>query len=320
MYSNTAAVLRPDIQGVVEEGILSDMQFIAEKAAPVFVSGTQTGQYPVFKATTGQNLKDLARPRARGEGYARVTRSYDNSNFACVDYGLEEPIDDAHDRANLGRFFDVEVATARRTLQNVKIGQERRVASLLMATTFTATAAAVNWTETNIATINFMKDVQGCQTRLLQMGRVANTIIMSDVLFNQIIRSTLFRGLLPGGLLSTNVSPLASPAQMAAVAGVSQVLVGKGYYDTAKADKTLSMSSIWGTTYCWVGDVRGGQLLDSGAARIIQWTEDAPSLFVTETYRSEENRSDIVRVRMNVDEKVTDATAGQLITTSYSAS
>lgn len=321
MYSNTAAVLRPDIQGVVEEAVLPADLFIADKALPVFNSPTKSGQYPKFKATTSQVLKNISEARARGAGYARVVRSFDNSTFDCVDYGLEEQIDDAYDRRDLGRFFDVEVATARRALQNVKIGLEVRAASLLMATTFTATAASVNYTETNIATINFMKDVQGCKTRLLQYGRVADTIILSDVLFDQIVRSTLFRGLsAPSGVISASVAPLASAQQMAQICGVNQVLVGKGYYDAAKSDKAISATSIWGTTYIWIGSCKGGELMDSGAGRTMVWQEDAPSLFVTETYREEKNRSDVVRVRMNVDEKVLDEKAGQLITTSYSAS
>jgi hypothetical protein len=321
MYSNTAAVLRPDIMGDVEEAKLPNEVYIADQALPIYNSTTKSGQYPKFKATTSQVLKDISASRARGAGYPRVVRSFDNDTFDCVDYGLEEAIDDAYDRRDLGRFFDVEVATARRALQNVKIGREIRGSSLLMATTFTATAAAVNYTETNIATINFMKDVQGCQTRLLQYGRVADTIVMSDVLFNQIIRSTLFRGLsATSGVISASVAPLASAQQMAQIAGVGQVLVGKAYYDAAKHDKAVSATSIWGTTYIWVGSAKGGELMDSGAARTMVWSEDAPSLYVTETYREESNRSDVVRVRMNVDEKVLDAKAGQLITTSYSAS
>jgi hypothetical protein len=321
MYSNTAAVLRPDIQGVVEEGMLPSDIYIAEKALPVFNSTTQSGQYPKFKATTSQALKDIAKARARGGSYPRVARSYDTDTYDCVDYGLEEPIDDAFDRRNLGRFFDVEVATARRGLQNLKLGQEVRASALLMATTFTATAAAVNYTETNIATINFMKDIQGCKTRLLNYGRVPNTIVLSDVLFNQIARSTLFRGLAaPSGVISASVAPLVNASQMAQIAGVEQVLVGQAYYDAAKSDKAVNATSIWGTTYYWIGVCRGGQLLDSGAGRTILWSEDSPSSYVTETYREEQKRSDVVRVRQNMDEKVLDATAGQLITTSYSAS
>jgi hypothetical protein len=39
---------------------------------------------------------------------------------------------------------------------------------------------------------------------------------------------------------------------------------------------------------------------------------------VTETYRNETRRSNIVRVRQNTTEKIVDATQGTLITTQYS--
>jgi flagella basal body P-ring formation protein FlgA len=54
-----------------------------------------------------------------------------------------------------------------------------------------------------------------------------------------------------------------------------------------------------------------------GVGRTIVWTADAPGMFVTETYRSEPRRGDMVRVRMHSAEKIVDATAGELLTTGW---
>lgn len=319
-YSNAAAVLRPDIMGVIEQGNLPGSVFIGEQVAPVFNSATKTGQYPVFKPAISDNMSNDAAKRARATSYPRVNRSYTYDTFACDDIGLEEVIDDAHDRADLGRFFDVEVATTRRAVQQQKINYEIAVAAQILSTSQTATAAAVNYTETNIATINFVKDVQGAARRLLALGKVPNAVVMSDTLFHQVVRSTLFRSYLPGGVFAADVSQLATPALMGRMIGIPNVWVGSAYYNSAAKNKTLSASSIWGTTYYYVGVVQGGPLLDSGSARSIVWQEDAASLFQVETYRDETIRSDVVRVRQNYTVKLVDSTAGQLITTSYSAS
>lgn len=322
MYSNTAAVLRPDLMGVVDQGALPTELFIAEKAAPVYDSPTKDGQYPKFKSTTSGNLDDDVKPRGRNGSYPQVVRSFDYDTFSCQDYGIKEPIDDAYDRRDLGRFFDVEMLAANRAAQANRLRLERLVAAIFMSTSyFSTTAAAVNWTETNIATINHAKDFQGRIENLLSVGVVANTIIMSSTLFNQMVRSTLFRGLLTAPGAAANTGPLATPAMAAQVLGVDQVLVGKAYYNTARKGKTLSTSAIWGTTYAWIGRVSTSQdLLDLGSVRIIRWKEDAPSNQLVETYRDEDTRSDVVRCRMNVVTKQTADWAGELITTSYSAS
>jgi hypothetical protein len=48
------------------------------------------------------------------------------------------------------------------------------------------------------------------------------------------------------------------------------------------------------------------------------WSDDAPGGFVSESYRDEARRSNVLRVRMNTAEKIIDANAGVRITTQYS--
>ena len=63
----------------------------------------------------------------------------------------------------------------------------------------------------------------------------------------------------------------------------------------------------------FVGDFTGG-----GVGRSIVWGADSPGgLFVSETYRDEKRRGNMIRVRMNTDEKIIDETAGELITTQW---
>jgi hypothetical protein len=61
----------------------------------------------------------------------------------------------------------------------------------------------------------------------------------------------------------------------------------------------------------------GGEYQAGGIGRTIQWSKDTTGLFTPETYRSDERRSNILRVRQHVAEKITDETAAELITTSF---
>jgi hypothetical protein len=56
---------------------------------------------------------------------------------------------------------------------------------------------------------------------------------------------------------------------------------------------------------------------DGGAGFTLVWNAEG-GIFVSETYRDEKRRSNMVRVRQNTTEKVINANAGTLITTQWS--
>lgn len=317
MYSNAAAVLRPDINTFVEEARMNANLFIGDKVLPPFPSPTRGGQYPKFTDSVSDLRKDDTKKRSRGTSYPRVTRAYISDNFLCEDRGLEEVIDDT-DAADLSRFFDVETQTALRVMQQVMIRQELAVVSALINTTnFASTAAAVAYTQANIATIDLPQDVFNAIDVGLASGRMFNTIAMSAQVFNRVSRSTLLQNLVRGKRSTDSMVPL-SEADIASAFGLENCFVGRAAYDSAKKGQTASAGFIWPNTHIWVGEVKTGAFENGGAGRIIQWSEDASSLFVTETYRAEQIRSDVVRVRQNVVEKISNNKAGHLIVTSYS--
>lgn len=318
MYSNAAAVLRPDVNTFVEESAIDPQLFIGGMVLPEFSSPSgKTGQYPIFRAGLSELLNNDAALRARGDSYPRVVRAYDADNFTCEDRGLEEGIDDT-DNKDLSRFFNVEVETARRVLQQVRIGHEIRVAAKINDTaTFSSAAAAVAYTQANIATIDLPQDVENAKDQLALNGQYANSIVMSAQVYNRVSRSTLLQNYIRGNRPTDSTKRL-SPQEIADAFLLQNCFIGRVAYNTAKKGKAASTSFVWGNTYIWVGVVGAGMFENGGAGRTIVWSEDASSMFVTETYRDEEVRSDIIRVRQNTSEKISNAKAGYLITTSYS--
>jgi hypothetical protein len=316
---DAAAVLRPDVNTLVEEASRTDQMFIGLNIFPEWSVDEKSGQWPKFRLSKGELLNDDVTKRTPGGSYGRVSRVYESDTYTCEDYGLEELVDDTY-RKDVSRFFDAEVTAAKQVRRQVQIGHEVRVAAALMDSgTFTATAAAVNYTEALIATIDLVRDVVGACGRLNDKGVIPNTIVMSKNVFNRTRRSTLLLDYLRASH-DNQAKKLASAADIASVfadEGITQCLVGRMPKNSAKKGATFSATGIWADTYIWVGLVMAGDPMAGGAGRTPVWNKEG-GIFVTESYRDETRRSDVMRVRQNVDEKVVDATSGELITTNYS--
>lgn len=319
-YSNTASVLRADIMTYVTEAAQADTMFIGEQVFPPYESEVQAGQFPKFKLATGELLTNDSTKRGQDGTYAEIKRAYETDNFATVDRGLEERVDDAYARY-ISRFFDAEVVAAMQTMRQVKIGHEIRCATaLLNAGTFTTTAAAVAYTESNLATIAFHKDVLDARDRLNAKGIEPNAVVMSGQVMNRVRRSTLAQNYIRGAGKATDATLLLGAKDLAASfedAGINQVLIGRLQYNNAKKGQAYVGTPVWANSSIWVGRLADGDFFNGGAGRTIVWNKEG-GLWVAETYRDEKRRSDMVRVRQNTAEKVIDPTSGELITTSYS--
>lgn len=321
-YSNTAAVLRPDVRTVITEALDADKMFIGQNIFPIYESEEVTGQCPRWKLATGKLLNRVNTLRGKTGEYGEVTRAYENKTFTCLDRGLEERVDDAYAR-NVSRFFEAETAAAKSVLRNVRIDHEVRCSEALMnVTNFGAgTSPSVAYTEANIATIAFHRDVGAAAIRLNNKGLIPNSCVMSSAVFDRIRRSTLAQNFIRGAGKASDSTQYLTENDLAASLnslGITNVFVGRMPYNSANDGQAYTATSIWGNTYIWVGKIDGGDFMNGGAGRSITWSKDASGLFVTETYRDEKRRSDMVRVRQHDVVEVIDTTSGELITTSYS--
>lgn len=320
MYPSSGATLRADINAKVEEASSADTFFIGAKAMPPLPVEAKSGTYPKIQIAGGELLTSGATERSRGGSYGEATRNWTSDTYECVDRGLEEPVDDV-DQKDLARFFNLEVAAAKWTLRNVMLAHEIRVAAALLNTsTFgSATNSAVAYTEANLATLSFVADVLAAIERVRNNGINPDTIIMSSPVYNRIRRGTLVQNFVAGSIARGAEVTQSTLAQAFADEGIRQVLVGRARYNSAKKGQAYSAANVWGNTYIWVGlcnpNARVPQ--DGGAGFTFYWNAEG-GLFVTETYRDEKRRSNMVRVRQNTVEKVVDATAGTLIATQYS--
>jgi hypothetical protein len=320
MYPNSGATIRADLNSVVVEASQAFTQFLGPKLLPFWGVDAKSGTYPKLTKAITEMLKPGSTDRERGGSYGRIKRAWTNDTYDTQDRGLEEAVDDC-DAKDVARFFSAETVAAKYTLGAVMLAAEiRAAAAIFHATTWgTPTNSNVAYTEANIATINAPMDIQDAIERVADNAEVPNTIVMSAAVFNRLRRSTLLKSFLVGSNLpAANVTPN-TLQQAFADEGIEQVLIGRPRYDGAvkKATQTYSATKVWGDTYIWVGRVASGDPYNGGAGRTLGWNAEGGE-YVTESYREEATRSNIVRVRQHTIEKIIDSSCGTLIATQYS--
>jgi len=309
--------IRADIAQAVYEGLSNKNNlFIGTEVMPVYSSDVKSGAYLKLNIGDSETLNDDVLKIAAGAGYPRTSRRFTSDSFDAIEYGLEEVLPDSN-RRDLDRFFDTEVNIAGMLLRQIQISHEARVASAAFAANgLTAISATAAYTEANITSFDVPGDVASAKLELAKFGVLPNTLIMSMPLFERIRRSAKVQNQF-FGIVPSDQSRLLSEGEVAAAVGVDRVLVGRAPKNTAAKGQTYAGGFIWSNTYMALATTSGGDFSGGGFGRTIVWAADSPVPFVSETYRDEARRADVLRVRQNSAEKVIDGSSIIRITTGY---
>jgi hypothetical protein len=309
--------IRADIAQAVFEGLSNKNNlFIGTEVMPVFSSDVRSGAYLKLNLGDSEALNDDALKIAAGAGYPRTSRRFTSDSFDAIEYGLEEVLPDSN-RRDLDRFFDTEVNIAAMLLRQIQVSHEARVASAAFAANgLTAISASAAYTDANITSFDVPGDVAQAKLELAKYGVLANTLIMSMPVFERIRRSAKVQNQF-FGIVPSDQSRLLSEGEVAAAVGVDRVLVGRAPKNTAKKGQVYSGGFIWSNTYMALANTVGGDFSGGGFGRTIVWAADSPVPFVSETYRDEARRADVLRVRQNSAEKVIDGSSIIRITTGF---
>ena len=309
--------IRADIAQAVFEGLNNKANlFIGSEVMPIFSSDVKSGAYLKLNLGDSEALNEDALKIAAGAGYPRTSRRFTSDSFDTTEYGLEEVLPDSN-RRDLDRFFDTEVNIAAMLLRQIQISHEARVATATFAANgISAVSASAAYTEANIGSFDVPDDVAAAKLELAKYGVLPNTLVMSQPVFERIRRSTKVQNQF-FGVVPSNESRLLSEAEVAAAVGVDRVLVGRAAKNTAKKGQAYAGGFVWGNTYLALANVAGGDFAGGGFGRTIIWSADSPVPFVSETYRDEARRSDVLRVRQHATEKVIDGSSIIRITTGF---
>jgi hypothetical protein len=311
----SSTTIRGDISQAVFEGRSNKQNlFIGAEVMPIYVADVRSGEYLKINIGDSEAFNDDATKIAPGAAYPRVSRKFSSDNFTTVEYGLEEVLPDATQR-DLARFLDIEIAVADMLLSQITIGHEARVAALTYAANgLTAISGAAAYSEANITSMDLPADVAAAKLELAKFGVMPNALVMSARLFERVRRSVKVQNQ-TFGVVATDSTRLLSESEVAQAVGVDRVLVGRAPRNSAKKGAAYSGGFIWGDAHIALANVSGGEFAAGGFGRSILWGADSSVPFVTETYRDEARRSDVLRVRQHVAEKVVDGSSIIRITT-----
>ena len=301
--TSATTLQRPDLGAIAYEynAEASQRGFIGLGLLPIFEVEEQSADYPKIPIESLIKIQDTKRaPRAN---YGRSDYEFETGTYACKENGWEEPVDDVE--ANLyRRYFDAEEVAVKRATDILLRGQEVRIAAMMFNSgNFTVADAAIPW-NTSATAVPRTNVEAGKIAMRAASGLEPNTIAMSKKVFTYLMLTaeitTAFRYTNPieiGGME-------AQKRIMAQYFGVDRVLVGDAIKDTAKKGQVFSLGDIWDDEYVGLFKVSAGgnDLREPVVGRTFLWTADSPGNIVTEQYREEQRRSNIYRVRHNVDE------------------
>ncbi len=325
MYNTTDSVPRADISTVLMEAVDQEKQYIGQAIFPTFPSAREVGRYPKFRIGAAELLKSGkgygSTKRNETGTYNEVSRKFEWDSYQTEEFGLEERVDDVVAR-RMESFFDAEVVTGKYLMNNLMLDYEVETATKFFdSSAFHTVHASTAYTDANIATFDVPRDINAMLERFVQLGENPTHIVMSLAAWNRIRRSQKLQVYVYGFLNVTQGGSQITEKMFADVFGVQGLLIGKKSIDTALKGKTPVISNVWADGYIGLAKIAGGDFMNGGLGRTIVWDADSPSgLFVSESYRDEKRRGNMLRVRSNRVLKVVSPNCVQLLDSGFSGS
>ncbi len=306
---SASITLRRDLTVVAQEfdSLKAQRLFIGDRAAPIAVVEEVASTYPVI---TRESFKRPATSTRRTEGaaYPRIEGTFGSASYECEEHGLEEILDDRR-AARYRTFLNFERWSTLRLRHQILMARERRVAALYSGAGLTNHNVATAWsTVADAVPINDI--LTGVQTVEDACGCIGEdlTLIIPRADFRELLQVTqivdktkyTYPGIQPANLAAS---------QIATMLGLKQVLLARGSYDSADEGIAAGVAAqIWtaGVMYLALLAEPGADLESPSAMRTMVWSQDGgPEIPIVERYRSEERRSEVLRMREDTDEVAT---------------
>jgi len=266
---------------------------------PILPVSEQSDSYPVMPKEVMLKLQDTARAM-RGK-YPRSDYEWEEGFYATNENGWEEAVDD-RERKLYGSKFDAEAVATKRATNIILRGQEKRVADIVFnSTNFPANSLSNEWDDASNATP--IDDVRaGKKAVRSASGMLPNVLIVAYSTFLALKSTAQIIDLIKYTFPGQDINQM-SLVQLAQILDVPQVLVGGAVYDSAKKGQDASITDLWDNEYAMLTRIAdGGDLTEPCLGRTFLWTEESGGGHIVESYREEEIRGDVIRVRHDTSE------------------
>jgi hypothetical protein len=313
---STTLIARPDIQQAFNEfDLAANMQngFIGTSVFGNIAVNERNGDF--FKIEVEELLQDRDPSRAPGSPYKRGDWNFVDDSYFCREYGWEEPVDDANEK--IYATIDHEMVAAMRALWIVQSNFEKDAASKLFDVSYFSgqTGSVTNeWDDaTNATPISDIKDT--IDTIETNCGITPNTLVINRKVF----RNLRYCDEVKENIAATGAgSPIKATditvQMLAEVFDIPKIYVANSFKNTANKGQDASFSRIWSDEYAWVGVTSNSlDFRDPCIGRTMNWEGDGGAEPIIESYKSDEVRSEIIRVRNWYDIKRFDSKFGYLL-------
>lgn len=298
---SNATIFRPDLGAYVMERQHDRAEFVADRIFPTFSVQQASACYPVIpiEALFSAPSDD----RAYRGAYQRDDFQYERGYYTTREHGREEPIDDA-ERAITDQEMPgaADYMAVERAMDKILRTREKRVADKTFnATNFTAHDITNEWDDaTNATPIDDVNDA--VLAFKIQCGMDPDILLMNDLVFRNLRTCDKVLARLAYTFPGLDSNRL-TPAQVAQLLDVKEILVTGGMYNSADKGLSASLSRIWSSEYAALIKLCApNDFTTPGLGRTFLFAPDSPGMPVVEQYREEQIRSDIYRVRYNADE------------------
>ena len=305
IQKSTHAVPRADLGVAFHEYSPRRARYIAREILPILNVGKEAATISVTKR---KNLVIPDTKHANGAVYNRVALYMDDMPYACEDHGLEGVVTD-QDKEKYADDFDAEVEKTQGVKIKMMLAREKRIRDLIFNTTTWTGAALYTNNEANpwdTATTDIISQVGAAKEKVrLNTGVPANALIIGEAALQNLLKNDDVIGRFPG---TTIITEALIRANLAAIFGLTDLLVGQAAYNSADEGQDATMSDMWGDDYAMVAALgeEGLPMTEPQLGRTILWQNYISDIEYVETYREEQRKADIVRVEHSVDEKLFD--------------
>jgi hypothetical protein len=308
------ANLRPDLGAVIEFDMVRQRNAaIAYSVFPILEVALRGSTFARLERKHLGKRADVKRgPRGN---YNRIFQQFAEDSYATREYGIEAPVDD-NELAMYRNLFDIEAVAANRSLQAVLVEAEIRVASQAFSTdNFNATAVDAIWSAENSTPID---DVLAARERIrAATGKYPNGMVIAEPMIAVLQRNPqIIESIASSGAGNATKTRDITLGMLQACFLVDKILVGSMTYDSADEGQDATFVDVWDQNYCLIGNIaETNDIQEPCIGRTFHWADDGsePGGMVEEYY-SNETRSNVVRVRHQVQEKKIFGAAGELLT------
>jgi len=347
-FSTASALPNEQLALAVVEGEQQVAELIGEKVlGPLPITWRNA---TMVKATLADSLglRQISADKykhAPGAVFSRLTATLSSTTLTVTPRGVELQVPNEMTLDYVTRFDVLAFFCARFGKEISGLTKEVLIAAEVMnASTFTATAAGVAYTAALLSTNSYIADTIAATRRLKAKGEAPGYVqVMSGPVYERIRQAATVQaytvGTLKPGQEATKENILSGVREY----GITDILIGDAYYNGTADQASLAstaLTQVWGNTYIFTGkpgmQSNSGEGVSvpilSGIGATVTWenyaqggvtSTDKNSLSFAggnyvEVYPDLPTDSEIIRIKMSHKPTITNARAGDLITTSYS--